>query len=202
MDYFCYISRNKVDQLLATVEAHEVVEIIETGTAMRSNSKSAGIAGLVSVISADLNYGRSDTFQTNRKLKVSYAQKLKKVLRSVQPNLQMFEWRLEPTARSAPAFFFYRGDFVVDTLDDDALIATLCAGGNNATLKLDCSLHYFSDEPVRGNRPFITSTNYRFFKERMPLTLESVFYLTGSTGDTFFGTPLYLKLTAVPGLLL
>jgi hypothetical protein len=196
VDYFCYISQNKVDRILASFEPYEVLELAEQDTAMNSDSKSVGVTGLVSVIKGELTYGRSDTIQRNRKLKVSYAQKLKRVLARIRPNIVPFEWKIVSTSAQGQTYHFYRGEFFVQSLENDSLIATLSTPGpqEGVALLLDCSLRYFSDEPVRAEQPFITSTNFRFFKDRMKLTLETVFFLTGEPDErTFFGSPLYLN---------
>ena len=69
MDYFCYISQNKVDQLCANFEKAETLEWSEQAGKTAEKKASGGLSSIFGILKADISYGRSDMFQRNEKLK-------------------------------------------------------------------------------------------------------------------------------------
>lgn len=201
MDYFCYISQNKVDQLLGSFEKGEQLEWSEQVGENRERQGKLGLENVLSILNADISYGRSDMFQRNEKLKRTYVQKLKTLLRHLTPSIDLFQWR-EPAGYHSPIHYFLRASFKVKDLDEMNLIAILESQSGPYKLILDCSLKYFSDEPVSDNRVRVTSTNYRFFQAKVPVTFETVFLLLHTSEGVFYGSPLFLKLSSQDGLVI
>lgn len=200
VEYFCYISRDKVDQLL---EVHGPVAPDtwrEQTSAMTERRAGGAISNVMSILSGDVSYGRTDVVQRNVAVKRTYARKLKQLLSVVANNISPFEYSIN-VARTGVPLYHYAARFIVTAIDDVHLIATLMPSNDDERLSLHCSLANFSVTAVKNGKPFLTSTNYAFFKGRLPVYFDTVFLLTSVHRGAFIGSPLYLRLAAQDGLL-
>ena len=86
MDYFCYISRSKVDQLYQNI-SRDVDEWIEKQTTEHDFGPDLGgelsIAGILKLFKGDITYDRKGIIQKEKKIKVQYRDKLYKVLMTI-----------------------------------------------------------------------------------------------------------------------
>lgn len=205
MDYFCYISRSKVDQLYQTIVNAEDVDEWTEQQITENNFNSAldvgfSVANILNLFKSGITYGRSGTIQREKKIKMSYVEKLRKVLTSInkQEKIISFNDAMKKSDFKA-LFYIYQGEFKVDpSIKGDAksdFVATIKSQIEDTTIALDCSLRYFSE----GNEPdgsfLLHSGNSKFFHGDLELNFETIFVLLGEKEKTFFGTPLFLKLT-------
>ena len=204
MEYFCYISQTKIDNLLAAAEEFEVIEMSASETSTREKGVSASIGRLLGFIDTGGTYGRSDVFQKNVNLKRSYVQKLRKVLSLPSADdTKDFRWERVSADTDATVYSF-TGDFIVDHVDETNFIATLRANSGYHNLFLDCSLRFFSRPPLspNGDEFRVDSSNARFFcKPSLPLRFETIFFLLAQKPNETFGSPLFLKLAPVKNML-
>lgn len=201
MQYYCYISQTKVDQLLDSIGERNPTEWEEDSARKRDKKACAGLSKLLALFSADVSYGRSDVIQTKIKLKMTYASKLRTLLRQIAPDVTDVG-TLSDIEGVAGCMYLYRGEFVVTDVDSEQLMARLDAKDGNRRLVLHCSLKFFSEPPVKDAVPSFHSTNYAFFKHRLPITFETLFIVLRQEGDIIFGSPLYLKLAPIKGVLI
>jgi hypothetical protein len=203
--YFCYVSRTKIDQLYESIVSEVTDEWLDQSTTQRDIRLGAkgdwDRATVVDLFRAGVSYGRKGIIQRELKLKQQYAEKLRKVLLAItkdQPILSL-ESALEAGTLTS-LYYQVTGSFTVRTPVDsyspaDQVISLSAAIGARQLL-LDCSLRFFSE----GNQPDgtfqVDSLNFRFFKDALPLTLESVFVLLGQSANEIIGSPLFLKLSA------
>lgn len=213
MDYFCYISRTKVDQLYQNISPEDSDEWTEHKTTEHDLGANIGadfsIAKIVNLFKGGITYGRKGVIQRERKIKVHYTQKLRRVLLTIAkeaPIPSLLESL--PVAVPSSLFYYYEGPFRIDTpiknnydiltstsnnVRSDTLV-TVCANILKYKLLLDCSLRNFSE----GNQPdgtfAIHSTNSRFFSGEIDLHLATVFIMLGQRESSIMGTPLFLKL--------
>jgi hypothetical protein len=204
MDYFCYISRAKVDQLYETAAPEAVDEWIERQSGQRNvdTKASAGLslAGIAKLFSGEVGYGVQRGTEKEWKARVNPVEKLGVVLTAIAADHGEIP-ALEDCLRtqSFPLYIFHAGEFrVTAPLDDDPTpdrVVTLQSSLDTAALLLDCSLRFFSETDESG-RIVIHSGNYRFFQSGMPLTFETVFLFLNRDGSDVFGSPLFLRLHA------
>lgn len=198
MDYFCYISQGKVDQLYDSF----TTAAPESWTEVEDHSKSKGASvgtDLLPWINTRITYGRNDTLRRSVKLKETYVHKLRQVLLRVRPHLVPFEWRSVLTSPGV-TFYHHRASFRARVIEKSAM-AELRTADRERELLLHCSMKYFSDHPG-DDSIHITSSNHAFFEGDMPLELDTVFFVLHEEGARFLGSPLFLKLAPRPGLLL
>ena len=182
--YFCYISRDKVDQLWdgeseSAIPARALLEV-------------------KNLLSSDISYGRPDVMQRNARSKREYLHKLRRVLAMHAQDIAIFD----VTKLASKGMFWYRGSFRVVEVDEGALMARVRAELEGGTLLLDCSLSNFSDVPISNNRVHFHSMNYAFFEKRLALEFETVFYSLAGKDQECYGSPLYLKLPITAGVVL
>lgn len=201
MDYYCYISQTKVDQLIAELGERNPIEWIEDATKKSDKQASGGLSKLLALFNANLSYGRSDVLQTKVKLKMSYVSKLKTVLNKLAPEVTELETLLDVNFEPGK-MYLYRDEFVVSEIDREQLMARLETVGNNRKLVLHCSLEFFSESPVKEGIVKFHSTNYAFFEHQLPITFETLFLFLSQKGENLFGSPLYLKLSSQKDLLI
>ena len=200
MDYFCYLSQAKIDHLLESNDIPDPKGTSEKHTASTTLTGTVQ-ARILPILNGQITYGRSDMLVKNEALKRRYVERLKTLLGRMAPSIGFFDWTRSPTSRKE-LLFFHEDSFVVQNVDEVHLVATIKAEHEGRVLFLDCSMRYFSDEPVRNGRVSITSTNYSFFQRKLPLRFETIFLLTGIDGPRYFGSPLYLKLGSIVDLVL
>jgi hypothetical protein len=186
VEYFCYISRDKLDQLFTL---HPDVQV-----------QQECIPEIRAVIDSVAGYGRSDILQRNAEKKREYVRQLKETLRRCAGQIQPFVGM--QSTELATGLYWYRGEFFVDDLDTEQLMARLVSHTDQGKLILYCSLGNFSDEPVRNGSPFLHSTNYAFFRDKLKIMFECAFYLLSASEGTFTGSPLFLKLASASGVVL
>ncbi len=203
MDYFCYISRTKVDQLYGGISPGSADEYTEQRTTEQDigGNVEAGfsIASILNLFKSGLTYGRKGVIQREVKVKIEYVEKLRQVLLAITkdtPIPSLIESiRL---SRFDSLYYHYQGAFKINEALTEAKVdkvITLRSTVLSRTLLLDCSLRFFSE----GNQPDgvfpIHSGNMRFFDGNINLQLETVFLQLTRTAKKVIGTPLFLKLS-------
>lgn len=212
MDYFCYISRSKVDQLYSSLvpeAADEWTEQQSTEQRLDSNiGADLNVAKIVSLFKGEVSYGRKGVIQQERKIKLQYTEKLRRVLlatanKSPIPALT----QALRTGRFGSVYYYHQGNFSVgqplekSTSDADTVV-TIQTKVDGTTLLLDCSLRFFSEGNEPGGRFVLHSSNSRFFAGKISLQMDTVFLLLHRQPEEVVGTPLYLKLAYTKGIAL
>jgi hypothetical protein len=213
VDYLCYVSRSKVDQLYSGLSQHNIDEWVEKISTENDFSVDASadwnIARVVNLFKAGITYGRKGVIQREQTVKLHYVQKLRAVLLSLTakhpiPSLAV---ALKNPAALHGLYFHATAAFQaaapVEGQTPSTHVVSLIAQVGGRSLTLDCSLANFSE----GNQPegqfVVNSTNARFFgKDRMPLQLETVMLLLSQSETALIGTPLFLKLSAASAAVL
>jgi hypothetical protein len=210
VEYFCYISRNKVDQLYERLDTEALYEITELRSKETSSSADAqvnwNILHIISLFRIGGSYGRKGVIQREAKVKRSYMAKLDDVCMAIAR-----EGEIRPAAAvgdgTAGGWFHHTGRFrvaePVASPTADAVI-TLVAGLGSRKLLLDCSLRNFSEGALPDGSFSLNSANARFFSGDLAMTMKSLFLLLDAGQDRVIGSPLFLKLvlddSAAPGL--
>lgn len=202
MDYFCYISRSKVDQLHSTVsiDPDQYTEVLTTEKDLRADvSGGLTISAIVNLFKGGITYGRKGVIQREQQVKTSYVEKLRRVLLAICRDAPLPSFTTAISSPTDSVYFRHQGKFrIVSPLhhkpsSEEIVSIKATVGGH--TLFLDCSLRYFSE----GNEPDGTfqlhSGNDRFFAGQINLFLDTVFILLDHKENDYFGTPLYLKLS-------
>lgn len=87
MDYLCYVSRSKVDQLYNALSQHRIDEWVEKISTENDFSADAtadwNIARVVNLFKGGITYGRKGVIQREQTVKFHYIQKLRAVLLSL-----------------------------------------------------------------------------------------------------------------------
>jgi hypothetical protein len=205
VEYFCYLSRNKIDQLYEQLDPDAGSEIIETRRSEREAAAETkvnwGIPHFLSLFQTGGSYGRKGMVQREAKVKHTYWQKLQVVLlalaaKSPIPPLDTLMEDGEPEL--AGAYCHYQGRFMLDEPVDDPrvdAVVTLRSSVGNRSLLLDCSLRNFSEGPMPDGRFRIDSANERFFKGEFALPMTTVLLVLAASPERVVGSPLFLKLS-------
>ena len=200
MDYICYISRKKIDDLHSQLDPNLGGEMSLQITNERSRGANAGgAAPLAKLFSAGISYGRNDTIQINQTVKTAYVQKLRDVLLALYVDQGDIP---DLASNSEPGFYFYSGKFHARRPKNPGDVSevvhlTSTSPDSSYSLTLDCSLRHFS-ESDEGQSP-IHSGNARFFDGIIDLRLEGVLILLARQNNRLVGSPLYLMLNIPNG---
>ena len=208
MDYLCYVSKSKVDQLYNALSQHSIDEWVEKISTENDFSADAtadwNIARVVNLFKAGITYGRKGVIQREQTVKLHYVQKLRAVLLSLtakHPIPSLAVALKNPIGLEGPYFHTvasFQAAAPIEIHTPSTHVVSLIAEVGGRSLTLDCSLSNFSE----GNQPegqfVVNSTNARFFgKTRMPLQLETVMVLLSQSETAIIGTPIFLKLSSV-----
>lgn len=200
IEYFCYVSRNKIDQLYQQLDPQadcEVTELAKQETDRKSDWK---VGQVLTLFSVGRSYGKSSVLQREMKVKRTYLEKLERVMLAlagdapIPPVTDLHRWDMD-----LAAYYHYTGSFrVVATqqeldLRTDAVV-TLSSSIGDCQLLLDCSLRNFSEGPLPDGRFAVNSANERFFRRDLALTMTTVFLLLEVNQARVVGSPLFLKL--------
>jgi hypothetical protein len=202
MDYFCYISRRKVDTLLANLEETESdgwkeseQKEVQTGGKVEAG---VGISGILNLFKGEATYGRKGTVQMEREVKRQYLHKLRVVLSALASNPGVYPLPTDLARIGDSLYYHYVGEFSPsEPLRDPSQAATVTLKamlGRETALLLDCSLRFFSEGNTPDGQFIIHSGNARFFQGKVTLCLETVFILLQHKKQEVIGTPLFLKL--------
>jgi hypothetical protein len=206
MEYFCYISRSKIDQLFASIEDMNVDEWQETQTTEHDIGTKIGadlsIAKIVSIFKGEITYGRKGVVQRERKIKIQYVEKLQKVLMHLAKKQPIPDFiKALQTNELDSIYYHYSGSFRVRepiTEPKSNSVVTLESKALSEDLHLDCSLRFFSESNEPDGSFLLHSTNSSFFSGAISLNFATAFILLGKNESSIVGTPLYLKLTIDP----
>ena len=205
MDYYCYISKTKVDALYERIEPEQVDEwlekrIVEHDVGLGANVD-VKLANLWSLIKGEITYGRKGVIHREQTMRVKYAEKLRRVMVQLSKDKAVHNVMHALESGEFPGLYYHAtGSFslakALETPARSTEVVTLHCALQHAQLSLDCSLEFFSE----GNQPEgdfqVNSLNARFFQESQPLALDTTFLLLSKTTEEIVGSPLYLKLEA------
>jgi hypothetical protein len=186
-EYFCYISMNKIDELLEGTPTHGS-DVPKTGAP----------AEIDALIADKTPFGRTDIIQP-KALRREYSQKLRDVLEDLRPYIITFRW--EKKDLDYGTLCWARLRFSCELTSNDEMVR-LSSIGPEKRLLLYCSLTNFSGRLVQNGKWVHNSTSYAFFNESARMFFETVFFITDFNGDTIVGSPLFLKIPITKGLLL
>ncbi|MEO3812167.1 hypothetical protein ABGB17_24490 [Sphaerisporangium sp. B11E5] len=199
--YFCYISRNKIDQLYEQVDPGALNEVVETRS--RENTVKAdavadwGVPQVVTLFKGGAGYGRTGRVQREVKVKQSYTEKLRKVLVALAHERPIPPLEALAAGVCAP-YFHHSGMFkVAKPLDDPTVdgLVTITGKAGGRRLLLDCSLRNFSEGPLPDGTFSVNSANARFFTKDLALPLTTVFLLLEHGPHRVVGSPLFLRVS-------
>ena len=198
LDYFCYVSRNKVDQLYEQINSEAAFEITESKTRETSANAEAklswGIPHILSLFRIGGTYGRKEIIQREAKLKETYIGKLEMVLAALAkeapiPPLAGVPTDDEPTS----AYRHFHGSFRLDRPVADPrvdTVITLCSEAGTQEVLLDCSLRNFRESPMPDGTFMLNSANARFFSTDLALSMTTVFIVLELRPGRVIGSPL------------
>jgi hypothetical protein len=187
-EYFCYISRDKVDSFLGS-------NYIEPAGA----STCAHIPEMEELVLKDIEYGRPDVVRSSTDLR-EYAGRLRRVLSGLNKTIRPFS--LDESLIETGMVFWAKIEMSVSKIDKQAGIAHLDASNRKRNLRFYCSLDNFSGREMKSGRWRLHSTNYAFFRESLPVVFETVFMVISCDDKNIVASPFFLKIPVMPGLLL
>lgn len=210
MDYFCYISRTKVDQLLENFEPSQT----DSWKELRSNERGTssglegglGISGILNLFKGNISYGRKGIVQIEKEVKRHYLEKLRSLIETLIADEEIAELseKITRESRFEHLYYHYTGRFFCEEFDEKnpkSVVTISSELQEPVSLSLDCSVRFFSESNSPAGEFLIHSANSRFFSGDIPLRFETVFLYLHHSEKTIFGTPLFLKLHADDGLL-
>jgi hypothetical protein len=209
MEYFCYVSRDKVDQLFHNYfprESDERQEIQTVENDIGTNvDAGVSVGGILNLFKGGITYGRKGAVQRERKVKIQYTEKLRKVLLVLakEKPIPLLTNALQSGKLQLLSYHHEGAFYMKEPIDSEVKsnkIITICTEVLSHQLLLDCSLQFFSE----GNEPDgtfrVRSATSRFFTDQLELQFATIFVLLGYKGKDIIGTPLFLKLEVPDGL--
>jgi hypothetical protein len=203
IEYFCYVSRNKVDQLYEQLNPeadYELTELRKKETSLTADAHmNWGIGHLLSLFRVGGTYGKKGMIQRELKIKQSYMTKLEAVSLALAKQTPILPAEEIPQGSSTSSgWFHHSGLFRVETAVSNPrvdAVVTLTTALPNRLLLLDCSLRNFSEGPMADGTFTLSSANARFFLGDAALPMTTIFLLIESTAGRVVGSPLFLKIT-------
>jgi hypothetical protein len=201
MDYICYISRTKIDQLHQQVDSALIDDVKEQFSTELSRVGELGIFPPKFLgFKGGLTYGRKNTIQLERKVKTAYVEKLRDVIMAIYADHGDIPDIGEAVAVGDlnTIFYYYDGLFSAEPFPFGApitasTIVQIKSKTESFTLSLDCSLRFFSEA---SDTDLIHSGNSYFFRGGAVVRMAGVFIFLSREKGNLFGSPLYLKLSA------
>lgn len=199
IEYFCYVSRNKIDQLYQQLDPqadYEVTELAKQEIDRKTDWKTGQI---ISLFSAGRSYGKTSVLQREAKVKRTYLEKLERVMLAlaaqapIPPASELDRWDMDLSA-----YYHHTGEFRIRKPDAELradTVVTLTSSMGERPLLLDCSLRNFSEGPLPDGSFALNSANHRFFAADVALTMTTVFLLLEAGQSRVVGSPLFLKLS-------
>lgn len=202
MDYFAYMSRNKIDMLYdqlpeGLIDEFSIANEKETKVDAEGSACASFTKWLPS-ITAKGAYARKGSIVFNRKIKETYAHKLDICLLSLKKSKLVLDAATCEYSKFKKAnYVFYVGNFKVESFDVNSyalLSSTLSFGELSYKLILTCSMIYFSD--AKDSEYFIHSGNYQFFEGNVSSNFKCIFIISGIDEETktIHGSPLFLAI--------
>lgn len=193
--YYCYISEAKVDQILSQAQADTGDSIDEAAEAFTRSSGplSSLIRGL---FEARGEYGKPNTLRPSAIRGKRLVTKLYAALHALESKLDRMPDLIDQTARLdslGPGVYSYYGEFRVSKYDETLayLESTLTP---HETIKLTCSLRYFSDMWDEERNFVPHSGNVMFFSGEASPHFQSILYVLQVKPGLILATPLFLGL--------
>jgi hypothetical protein len=199
IEYFCYISRNKIDQLYQQLDPQADYEVTELAKQETDRKTDWRVGQVLALFSVGRSYGKNSVLQREMKVKRTYLEKLERVMLALAEDTVIPPvMDLNRRDMDLAAYYHHTGSFRVATeseldLRTDAVV-TLSSSIGDRELLLDCSLRNFSEGPLPDGRFVLNSANERFFRRDLALTMTTVFLLLQVDQSRMVGSPLFLKL--------
>jgi hypothetical protein len=191
--YYCYISEAKVDQILSQAGIRNSIEqAAETFQNGRGNLSSL----INDLFEAGGEYGKPQTLRSSETRSKILITKLYAAMNALEAKMGRMPYLTEniTTLNDAlPGVYLYYGEFRVSKYDEEFayLESTLTS---LVTLKLSCSLRYFSDMWDENGKFIPHSGNVMFFSGEASPSFQSILYVLQVKAGLILGTPLFLGL--------
>lgn len=194
MYYFCYVSEEKVGQILSQDSNGVVDRITETAEEFKEGKGSLS-AKIIGIFSSKAEYGKKKTLRFSHEKRHTIVSKLLAALHVLQTRIpDMVDLtNVANPADITPGTYLYQGSFKVVRYDNRfAYLESELPCGKS--LMLTCSLRYFSDMWNQEKEFVPHSGNVMFFNGEIEPTFKALIYVLQMTSSKALGTPLYLGL--------
>lgn len=193
--YYCYISEAKVDQILSQAHSDTRESIDEAAEAFTRSSGTLS-SFIKDLFEAGGEFGKPNTLRPAAIRGKILANKLYAALNALERKLDRMPSLTEAVARLGaigPGIFSYYGEFRVSKYDEKFayLESTLTT---DVTIKLSCSLRYFSDMWDEDSNFVPHSGNAMFFSGEASPQFQSIIYVLQVKPGLILATPLFLGL--------
>lgn len=202
LEYFCYVSRNKVDQLYEQLDpdaASEITELRKSETHISADASIGwNVLHVLSLFRIGGTYGKTGMIQREAKVKQTYMNKLAMVCLALarQHDIPPASEISVQDSDGSP-WLHHAAIFRVDKPPEDLrtdCVVTLKTEIGERQLLLDCSLRNFSEGPLPDGSFMVSSANERFFRGDIALSMTTVFLMLEQDERRVVGSPLFLKL--------
>lgn len=191
-DYFCYVSRSKVERLYAAGAG------ADEGSSVRRDEPTVGSASVGELFRMGGTFGRPHLLTHGSARRVELMQQLRHVLAGLVESGSI-GWLQDEGAVPQSRYVAYTGVFHRSSapppgrVDDPAVdIISLTGSVPRSDVRLDCSLRYFSE--AVDEKYVITSENHWFLQGGGSLLFDTVFLRLHHEPGLLIGSPLFLKI--------
>ena len=202
MEYFCYISQNKVDQLIEQIDDYTADTVTEEKITEKHRSVNPGLKNIFLLLNLGIVFGKKDRISVSKVKKETIVQKLKRVIYYISSNQIIPDLKdcVENKKSFTSIYYTYFGTFKVSTHNNSfAYLESLMS--DSWYLKLACSMKYFSDMGVDSDGNYSPhSGNIMFFDGTISPVFRTIFILQDVKENVLFGTPLFLSLQPIDSL--
>ncbi|MBE9479153.1 MAG: hypothetical protein IMY80_04235 [Chloroflexi bacterium] len=197
MQYFIYISKERVDELFETAFDH-VIDGIEVSKS--KSDKSDGNAGLTiaGIFKTSLSFGRADSESSQSKARITAVSRLKDVVDAIsktQTVLPLADAINESDV--APAdWYLFQGSLTGKNWERGSVQVILTGSIAGWEIRLSCRAPDFSGLYKEGEDYIPTSTNYFLFEGEISLSMIGLVRIAHISREKHIlrGSPLFLIL--------
>ncbi|MEE8056312.1 MAG: hypothetical protein V3T17_00540 [Pseudomonadales bacterium] len=201
LDYFCYISESKVDQLYEQINKYSSSELKIEREVSNEKCVKPAISNILKIFSVEASFAKKDRVVCSGVKHKATMQKLKDVVENITTMDKLRDLRSESVFLESldSVFYTFEGKFsVVDVDERFSFMESKIKP--SLKLRLVCSLSNFSDMAFSDGKYVPHSANYSFFYNSLKVQFKSILMVQGLENGTIIGSPIFLALKPVGNL--
>jgi len=194
MYYYCYISENKINQLIDQLE-DGLTEEYMVGNEKKISARLDGEIGVWKVLNSKLTFGLNKKIYSSKKKRDTILAKLNrcvKLIKNKYSSIPAYE-SITLELLSSNKIMSLDSELMVENYDGQ-FVYLKNANSSCIPMKLTCSLKYFSDMYGNETSNPINSGNKDFFDGNVNPVFSGLIYIIGLMDEQILGTPLFLAI--------
>lgn len=199
MQYFCYVSEEKIRNISSTIQKYDIESITEDKILSKDKNYNMGFGDILQLLKLGANFDKKERTGSSVIKKPNELFHLKELINKIILSEKVVNLNKEVPNNFDRNLCTYFGRFKVLRFDKN--IAILSSQMEHYTLKMACSLKYFSDMGISINGEYFPhSGNYFFFNGDIEPLFSTLFLYQDRKENEIMGSPIYLAMTPTENL--